>query len=104
MMTRERPEQSGSGARRLAPDWSAYRPPQPRFTGAQALPDIPLGDLLRYIDWMPFFNAWEFSGKFPDILQDKVRGPAATALWQDAQRMLETLVRERWLTARAKAV
>ncbi len=88
-------------ARRLAPDWTAYQPPRPRFTGAQALPDIPLADLLGYIDWMPFFNAWEFSGKFPDILQDKVRGPAATALWHDAQRMLEALVRERWLTARA---
>jgi 5-methyltetrahydrofolate--homocysteine methyltransferase len=87
--------------RRLALDWNAYRPPPPRFTGVQALPEVPLADLVRYIDWMPFFNAWEFSGKFPDILQDRIRGPAATALWQDAQRMLETLVRERWLTARA---
>ncbi|MBX3702829.1 MAG: methionine synthase [Steroidobacteraceae bacterium] len=88
-------------ARRFAPDWGAYRPPAPRFTGARTLPEVPLGELLRYVDWMPFFNAWEFSGRFPDILQDPVRGPAATALWEDAQRMLDALVRERWLTARA---
>jgi 5-methyltetrahydrofolate--homocysteine methyltransferase len=50
---------------------------------------------------MPFFNAWEFSGKFPAILQDPERGAAASALWRDAQAMLGTLVRERWLTARA---
>ncbi len=62
---------------------------------------MPLQDLVRYIDWMPFFNAWEFSGKFPGILEDPVRGAAASALWKDAQSMLELLIRERWLTARA---
>ena len=88
-------------AQRFAPDWGAYRPPVPRFTGVRALPNVALDKLLRYVDWMPFFNAWEFSGKFPDILQDPARGEAASALWRDAQRMLETLLRERWLTARA---
>jgi 5-methyltetrahydrofolate--homocysteine methyltransferase len=90
-------------ARARAPklDWGAYRPPAPAFTGARSLPEIPLGELVRYIDWMPFFNAWEFSGKFPEILKDPVRGEAASALWQDAQRMLDALVRARWLTARA---
>jgi 5-methyltetrahydrofolate--homocysteine methyltransferase len=62
---------------------------------------VQLADLARYIDWMPFFNAWEFSGKFPDILSDPARGAAASALWKDAQRMLERLLREHWLTARA---
>ena len=87
-------------ARKLAPEWNAYRPPVPRFFGTRALPSVPLKELVPFIDWMPFFNAWEFSGKFPDILQDPVRGAAASALWKDAQRMMETLVRERWLTAR----
>jgi 5-methyltetrahydrofolate--homocysteine methyltransferase len=82
-------------------DWLDYVPPVPRFLGTRALGPVPLTELLPYIDWMPFFNAWEFSGKFPDVLQDPLRGAAASALWEDAQHMLETLVRERWLTARA---
>ncbi|MGH8136047.1 MAG: vitamin B12 dependent-methionine synthase activation domain-containing protein, partial [Steroidobacteraceae bacterium] len=65
------------------------------------LETVPLKDLVPFIDWMPFFNAWEFSGKFPDILQDPERGAAASALWKDARAMLDKLVRERWLTARA---
>jgi len=65
------------------------------------LEDIPLRDLVRYIDWMPFFNAWEFSGTFPAILDDPAKGPAARQLWEDAQRMLDRIVRERWLAARA---
>ncbi len=88
-------------ARRPALDWGNYRPPVPRFLGTRALGPVPLKDLVPYIDWMPFFNAWEFPGKFPDILNDPVRGAAASALWEDARRMLDTLVRERWLTARA---
>jgi 5-methyltetrahydrofolate--homocysteine methyltransferase len=88
-------------ARRPALDWGNYRPPVPRFLGTRALGPVPLKDLVPYIDWMPFFNAWEFSGKFPDILQDPERGAAASALWKDARAMLDTLVRERWLTARA---
>ena len=92
-----------AAARAAAPrlDWHGYRPPAPRFFGMRALGPVPLADLVRYIDWMPFFNAWEFSGKFPDILSDPARGEAARALWGDAQRLLELLIRERWLTARA---
>ena len=63
--------------------------------------DVPLDDLTRYIDWMPFFNAWEFAGKFPDILNDPVVGEAASNLYADAQAMLQAdRSRERWLTAR----
>jgi 5-methyltetrahydrofolate--homocysteine methyltransferase len=87
--------------RRFQPDWSGYRPPVPRFLGTRVLTDVPLGDLLDYIDWMPFFNAWEFSGKFPEILTDPLRGAAATQLYDDARRMLRQLVRERWLRAQA---
>ena len=78
-----------------------YRPPVPRFLGTRSLAPLPLKDLVPFIDWMPFFNAWEFSGKFPDILKDPERGAAASALWKDARAMLDTLVRERWLVARA---
>ena len=56
---------------------------------------------MPYIDWMPFFNAWEFAGKFPDILEDPVVGEAATSLYADARRMLASLVDEKWLEARA---
>ncbi len=88
-------------AARFTPDWAAYRPPVPRFLGLKVLEDLPLRDLVRYIDWMPFFNAWEFTGTFPAILDDPARGAAARALWKDAQAMLDRLVRERWLRARA---
>jgi len=88
-------------SRRPAIGWGEYKPTVPRFLGTRVLDDIPLRDLVRYIDWMPFFNAWEFSGTFPAILDDPAKGPAARQLWEDAQRMLERLVRERWLQARA---
>jgi len=54
-----------------------------------------------YIDWMPFFNAWEFAGKFPDILQDEIVGEAASSLYADATRILNRLIAEKWLKARA---
>jgi 5-methyltetrahydrofolate--homocysteine methyltransferase len=87
--------------RKFKIDWSAYTPPAPPFIGVRAFEGYPLEELVPYIDWMPFFNAWEFAGKFPDILRDPVVGEAASALYADATRMLETLVRERWLEARA---
>ena len=88
-------------AKRLKIDWPAYRPPVPIFLGVRSFDDYPLDELLPYIDWMPFFNAWEFAGKFPDILRDPVVGEAAGNLYADATRMLEQLVEEKWLRARA---
>jgi 5-methyltetrahydrofolate--homocysteine methyltransferase len=88
-------------AKRLQIDWAGYVPPVPSFLGVRAFDDYPLGELLPYIDWMPFFNAWEFAGKFPDILQDPVVGEAAGALYADAKRMLKSVVEEKWLEARA---
>jgi 5-methyltetrahydrofolate--homocysteine methyltransferase len=82
-------------------DWANYSPSVPRFLGSKTFTDVPLASLTPYIDWMPFFNAWEFGGKFPDVLQDPVRGEAARSLFKDAQEMLATIVREHWLQARA---
>jgi 5-methyltetrahydrofolate--homocysteine methyltransferase len=86
-------------AKRLKIDWAAYAPPAPNFLGVRVFDDYPLNELLPYIDWMPFFNAWEFTGKFPDILRDPVVGEAASSLYADATRMLKQLVEEKWLRA-----
>ena len=73
----------------------------PAQLGAQVLENYPLTSLLDTIDWMPFFNAWEFSGRFPDILNDPIKGVEAKKLFADAQTMLERIVDEGWLEARA---
>ena len=88
-------------AKKFSIDWGAYTPPVPTFLGVRSFEDYPLAELVPYIDWMPFFNAWEFAGKFPDILTDPVIGESASSLYADAQRMLRTLVEEKWLQARA---
>ena len=88
-------------ANRRPIDWANYSAPAPRVPGIQRFDDYPLSELLGYIDWMPFFNAWEFAGKFPDILSDPVVGEAASNLYADARKMLKTLIAERWLQARA---
>ncbi len=82
-------------------DWQGYRPPEPAFTGSRVIDDIDLGVLRNYIDWMPFFNAWEFHGKFPQILEDATVGEAATSLFKDANAMLDQIIAEEWLQARA---
>ena len=87
--------------RRHRIDWNACVPPQPAFTGVRVYDRIDLAVLTDYIDWMPFFNAWEFHGKYPAILSDETVGEAATALYNDAREMLEEIVREEWLQARA---
>ncbi|MEM6818577.1 MAG: methionine synthase [Pseudomonadota bacterium] len=88
-----------AAARRL--DWAEYTPPVPAHLGIHTVDDVSARDLVPYIDWMPFFNAWEFHGKFPDILDDEVVGEAVTALYQDAQRMLDQMLAEDWIEIRA---
>jgi 5-methyltetrahydrofolate--homocysteine methyltransferase len=88
-------------AKKFKIDWTAYTPPVPAFLGLKAFDDYPLEELVPYIDWMPFFNAWEFAGKFPDILKDAVVGEVASSLYADATRMLKRLIEEKWLKARA---
>jgi 5-methyltetrahydrofolate--homocysteine methyltransferase len=88
-------------AKKFKIDWSVYAPPVPAITGVRCYDRYPLAELVPYIDWMPFFHAWEFAGKFPDILRDPVVGEAASSLYADATRMLKRLVEENWLQARS---
>jgi len=83
-------------------DWSGpYQPPKPGFLGTRLLRDYPIEELVEYIDWTPFFQTWELSGRYPAILDDGKVGGAARALHDDACRMLGRIVRERWFTAHA---
>ena len=82
-------------------DWHAHRLIAPQFIGTHTLNDIPLDALTPYIDWTPFFQSWELSGKYPAILEDAVVGTQARALFADAQQMLARMVSEKWLRARA---
>ena len=79
------------------------KPGKPRMPGVHDFPDWDLKDLRSYIDWTPFFRAWELAGNYPAILEDKVVGESATSLFADAQKMLDRIVEEKWLTARGVA-
>jgi len=92
-------------ARRLGQktDWAAYTPPKPQRQGVIALPRYPLAELVPYIDWSPFFQAWELSGPYPRILEDPVVGAEARKLLAEARAMLERIVDEQWLDANGVA-
>ena len=81
-------------------DWSDYEPPVPSFLGSRQL-DVDLATLIPYIDWSPFFIAWELAGKYPGILEDEVVGKAATALFADAKAMLAQLASQGQVKAKA---
>jgi len=81
-------------------DWDGAELPAPAFTGARVLGDVPLGDLVPFIDWSPFFHAWELRGRYPQILEDPVIGEKARELFADAQALLDRIVKERLLSAR----
>jgi 5-methyltetrahydrofolate--homocysteine methyltransferase len=107
---RERHKNRGSGktlvslekarGQRYTTDWASYEPPQPKQPGITVFDDYDLAELRRYIDWSPFFNAWELAGRYPAILSDDIVGKQATELFNDAQAMLDKLIAEKWLTAR----
>jgi 5-methyltetrahydrofolate--homocysteine methyltransferase len=83
-------------------DWSgAYLPPAPQLVGTRLFTEIPIAELIDYIDWSPFFATWELNGKYPAILSDPSLGEAARSLYDDAQEMLRRMKAERWFTARA---
>nr|WP_294817089.1 methionine synthase [uncultured Sphingomonas sp.] len=81
----------------------ALKPGKPRMPGVHEFLDWDLNDLRKYIDWTPFFRAWELAGNYPAILEDKIVGESASSLFADAQAMLDKLIAEKWLTARGVA-
>ena len=85
----------------LKTNWANYTPPKPSFIGVQALSDYSLAEISPYIDWTPFFQTWELSGRYPKILNDEVIGEAARNLFHDAQAMLKRIIDEKWLGANA---
>ena len=82
-------------------DWNGYVPPKPTFLGLKVFEEYDLAELTRRIDWTPFFRTWELQGRYPAILDDETVGEAATSLFADAQSMLQRLIGEQWLKARA---
>jgi len=82
-------------------DWSNTTFKSPSFTGYKEIEDLDVATLINYIDWTPFFIAWEMHGKFPAILHDEVIGQEASKLYSDATQMLEKMVQEKWLTPKA---
>ena len=87
-------------ANRTPIQWDGYTPPVPaQGLGVREFLDYDLAELREYIDWQPFFNAWELKGRFPDILNNPASGETARKLYDDAQEMLDTLIKEKWLTA-----
>ena len=80
-------------------EWDNFTPVQPAFTGTKVFNDYSLAEIAEYIDWQPFFIAWELHGKFPQILTDEVVGKEATKLYNDAQKLLKQIIDEKWLSA-----
>jgi len=81
--------------------WQDWQPPRPRFIGRRELRNLDLAALARHIDWTPFFQTWDLAGRYPEILRDEVVGVEATRVYTDGKRMLERLVKGRWLSAHA---
>ena len=86
---------------KLHTEWDAQHIAVPEFTGTRVLTEFPLGDLVPYIDWSPFFHAWEIRGRYPDLLNDPARGPAARELLANAQELLREIVDKKLLRASA---
>jgi 5-methyltetrahydrofolate--homocysteine methyltransferase len=84
---------------KLKLDWENFQPVKPNFIGTKTVA-VELSELIDFIDWTPFFSSWELYGKYPAILKDDVVGEQATSLFADAQKMLNQIVSEKWLTAK----
>jgi 5-methyltetrahydrofolate--homocysteine methyltransferase len=82
-------------------DWAGYTPPKPGFIGVKEVKNVPLETLVPYIDWSPFFQTWDLWGKYPQILDDKVVGATAREVYANAQKMLDRIIKGKWLQANA---
>ncbi|WP_314948575.1 methionine synthase [Bradyrhizobium cosmicum] len=86
---------------RVPVDFAANKPVKPTFLGTRSFDDYDLAELVPYIDWTPFFQTWELAGRFPAILNDAKVGEVARSLYDDARKMLDLIVKEKWFRARA---
>jgi 5-methyltetrahydrofolate--homocysteine methyltransferase len=80
-------------------DWKSYKPVKPATEGVKVFKEFDLGTIAKYIDWGPFFIAWEMPGRFPEVLSDKIFGAEAKRIYDDAQKLLKKVVDEKWFTA-----
>jgi 5-methyltetrahydrofolate--homocysteine methyltransferase len=90
-----------ANANRPSLNWDSYKPTRPKFTGTKVFENFSLETLRKYIDWTPFFITWSLAGKYPAILQDERVGEAARDLFSDAQEMLNEIIEQNLLTAKA---
>src|SRR3954467_1414929 len=88
-------------ANRVPVNFAANKPVKPTFLGIKSFHDYDLAELAEYIDWTPFFQTWELTGRYPAILDDPKIGEVARSLYDDARKMLERIIQEKWFTARA---
>src|SRR5487761_2262293 len=88
-------------ANRFEADWGGFEPIRPRFLGTRVFEEFDLAEIARYIDWTPFFQAWEMRGRYPAILEDPKQGETARSLFADAQAMLTKIIDEKWFTPKA---
>lgn len=82
-------------------NWDNYQPPKPAFTGIKTFETYDLAELRNFIDWTPFFATWELKGRYPGILESEAYGEAARDLFKDANNMLDRIISEKWVKARA---
>jgi 5-methyltetrahydrofolate--homocysteine methyltransferase len=85
---------------KVAIDWAKFEPVKPSFYGTKLFENVDLALLSGYIDWAPFFITWELGGRFPQLLEDEVIGKEATRLFNDAKKLLQQIIDEKWLNAR----
>jgi 5-methyltetrahydrofolate--homocysteine methyltransferase len=88
-------------ANRMKIDWNSYTPPKPNVLGVRTFDGYSLEEIRPYIDWTPFFHSWQLKGSYPKIFDDPEKGEEARKLFADAQELLDRIVAEKWLTARA---
>ena len=88
-------------AARCQIDWSVVEPPKPSFLGLKTFDSYDFSELVDRIDWTPFFRTWELAGVYPAILEDPIVGEPARSLHRDARAMIERVVSEGWLQAKA---